>query len=416
MKKLLIMFAMGLIALAPNVSANAQENMEWEIEALKDRVQQLEERLRKQRLKASQLEEKIAEGEEKAKAPESWVNRVAFSGALELDYSAADDSDIGNNTVNDSTSELDIGTAELGLEVSFHECVTGNFVLKGENLGSEDDRIFWDEASIKLQKEGFPLYFIGGHRGQPFGLFENHLISDPITKDLYEIVRPGATVGFLAGFLGLDISATVYKGEELIEHMLEGAYGLGRDYMDTAGNLPGWRPGGMSEVYDGTDDVSSYIGNVTLSPMEGVTISGFYDSEPGDGRRNETAGGALHIEYRELTFDGEYMFAIQREADSADGTEHDESAWFASVAYQAMEPLKIAARYESFDDDIAGEQAGHLKDRYSIGVTYRLFKHDDFVTNLMGEYRRSRFEVETGNPNWVDDKVNEVFLRLALEF
>jgi hypothetical protein len=34
----------------------------------------------------------------------------------------------------------------------------------------------------------------------------------------------------------------------------------------------------------------------------------------------------------------------------------------------------------------------------------------------MGEYRISNFEVEPGNPNGVDDKLNEAFLRLAIEF
>ena len=81
-----------------------------------------------------------------------------------------------------------------------------------------------------------------------------------------------------------------------------------------------------------------------------------------------------------------------------------------------MEPLEIAARYETFDDDITGEQDGHLTDRYSAGFTYTLLKKDTFATSLMGEYRINNFEVESGNPNGVDDKVNEAFLRLAIEF
>ena len=87
-----------------------------------------------------------------------------------------------------------------------------------------------------------------------------------------------------------------------------------------------------------------------------------------------------------------------------------------AVAYQATEPLEIAGRYEAFDDDITGDQDGHLENRYSLGATYRLFEKDDFAANLMGEYRISRFEVEPGNPNGADDKLHEVFLRLALEF
>ncbi|MBW2105779.1 MAG: hypothetical protein JRI26_07105 [Deltaproteobacteria bacterium] len=69
---------------------------------------------------------------------------------------------------------------------------------------------------------------------------------------------------------------------------------------------------------------------------------------------------------------------------------------------------------EAFDDDIAGEQDGHLEYRYSIGFTYTLFEKDDFATNLMGEYRISNYEKAPGST--ADDKLNEAFLRLAIEF
>lgn len=323
---------------------------------------------------------------------EKISDKLTFSGAIELDYSYADDSKVGDNTVNDSTSDLDIGTVELGLEVAFHEYVTGNFILKGENLDSDNDRVFWDEATITIQKEGFPLYFVGGKRGQPFGAFESHLINDPITQDCYEIVKTGATVGFATDYL--DISATLYKGEELMGHLVEAEYGFERN------NSPG---------YEETDDVSSYILNITIFPIEALMLSAYYDSEPGDGNRNETAGGTLHFEFQKITFDAEYIAAIQREKHFQNDREYKESAWFAAIAFQVMDPFEIAARYEAFDDDIDGDQDGHLDYRYSLGFTYTLFEKDDFATSIMGEYRASNYE-------GVDDKLNELFLRLAIEF
>jgi len=348
-----------------------------------------------------ELEQEIKTLKEKIEGISDLSDRLTFSGAIELDFSYADDHDIGNNTVNDSSSDLDIGTVELGLEAAFHEYVTGNFILKGEALDTDDDRVFWDEATISIQKEGFPLYFVGGKRGQPFGMFETHLINDPITQDCYEIAKTGVTIGYTIESLGLDISATVYKGEELMTHLNDAEYGFARD---------------NSPAYEETDDVSSYIGNITISPVEALMLSAYYDSEPGDGDRNETAGISAHYEIRMVTLDAEYIAALSREKHFTDNKEYKESAWFGAVAYQATEPLEIAARYEAFDDDITGEQDSHLTDRYSIGFTYTLFKKDDFATNLMGEYRVSNFEVESGNPNGVDDKVNEAFLRLAIEF
>ena len=139
---------------------------------------------------------------------EKRSNKLAVSGGIELDSSYAGDSNIGDNTINPPLYDLDIGTVELGVEIAFHEYVTGTVIIKGENLDA-DDNTFWDEATITIQKEGFPLYFIGGRRAQPFGVFESHLINDPITQDLYEICETGATLGFVPGILGLDLSATV---------------------------------------------------------------------------------------------------------------------------------------------------------------------------------------------------------------
>ncbi len=354
-----------------------------------------------QRIK--QLEKRVGVAEEGEEAGIGRLtDRISLSGTIELDYSYADDRDIGNNTVNDSTSDLDIGTVELGIEAVFHEYVTGNFILKGEGLDESDGDVFWDEATITIQKEGFPLYFVGGKRGQPFGMFESHMINDPITQDCYEIAKTGATIGYTIESLGLDVSATAYKGEELMGHLVEAGYGFERDNSPT--------------TYEETDDVSSYIGNITISPVEALMLSAYYDSEPGDGDRNETAGISVHYEIRMVTLDAEYIAALSRQKHFTDNKEYKESAWFVGVAFQATEPLEIATRYEAFNDDITGEQDGHLTDRYSIGFSYTLFEKDTFATSLMGEYRVSNFEVESGNPNGVDDKVNEAFLRLAIEF
>lgn len=345
------------------------------------------------------LEKKVEEQKTMPKEAMGWIGeKISFSGGVELDFGYANDSDPADNTVNDSTSDLDIGTVELGAEIKFHEYVTGNLLLKGENL-DDDDRVFWDEATITIQKEGFPVYFIGGKRGQPFGVFESHLINDPITKECYEIAKTGATVGFTPGLLGLDISGTVYKGEALADTLYGAGFGLTRD---------------NSPAYEETDDVSSYIGNITVSPLEGLTFAAFYDSEPGDGDRNETAGGMFNFQIWKLTFDAEYMKAISREKNFTADKTYKESAWFGAVAFQVTEPLELAARYEGFDDDRSGDQGGALENRYSIGANYTLFKKDNFSTTVMAEYRGSNFEKESGSA--CDDKLDEFFVRLAMAF
>ena len=328
MKRFLIMMVIFIFGL---VFLDFSPVFAGDVEDLYKRIEQLEEKVEKQGEK-TELLGKVGEN-------------ITFSGAIELDYSYTDPRD--TTVVNsDSTSDLNIGAAELGLEVCFHEYVTGNFILKGEDL-DDNDRVFWDEATITIQKEGFPLYFVGGKRGQPFGMFESHLISDTITQDCYEIAKTGATVGFVPGILGLDISATVYRGDTLIEHLDEAEVGA-------------------EVVIPDNDDVSSFIANITMEPAEGLLLSAYWDSEPGNDERNETLGGTVHYEFWKVSLDAEYIGATKREKIA--GEEHKESAWFAAAALQVIDSLEIAVRYEAFDDDITGDQDGHLANRYSIGV------------------------------------------------
>lgn len=329
----------------------------------------------------------------------SIYDKIILSGAIELDYAYAQDSDVLDNTQNHSTSDLDIGTIELGMEARLHEYVTANLLLMGENLDS-DRRIFWDEAFVTLANKNLPFYFIGGKRCQPFGKFESLLINDPITQDLYEINKTGATASLVFSQLGfsgldLDISATLYKGETLMDRVGDTGYGPERS---------------TSPAYDPTDSVNSFILYAGLGLAENMSLSLFFNSEPGDGERNTTLGSAFHWERAGFILDAEYATALARETHDADNREYKERAWTASLGYQILDPLLIAVRYENFH---AGEkQPSSLDHRYSLGTTYTLFENEPFVCNLMGEYRRSFYEPDVGT----DQNLNEFFARLALEF
>lgn len=347
-----------------------------------------------------ELEERIQALEEKKSGTGMtgglW-DRFTLSGAFELDYSYADDEDPGDRTANESTSDLDIGTLELGIEANLHEYVTAFALLKGENLAS-DDNVFWDEAYFTLAKEGLPVYFVGGKRCQPFGLYESLFINDPITQDLYEINDSGATIGFNNGaFMNMDLSFTIYKGETLIERVNEAGYGWTRD---------------TSAGYEASKSVNSYIVSATIEPAEGLTVAAFFNSEPGDSDRNTTLGGAIHFEYAGFIMDVEAIGALNREKHDTDNEEYQESAWVASLGYQVMDPLIMAIRYESFDADNSAD--GNLENRYSIGADYTLFETDDFACNLMGEFRRSEYDGSDSSAN--DTDLNELFARIAVTF
>ena len=406
---LVIIVASASDGLCGNLSSEA---ILKELVVLKERVSMLEAKLIEKNEKIKNIKSEsgqvVSEG-----GVYFWANRVNVTGGIELDFSYADDGDTGSNLVNNSTSNMNIGTVELGVEIGFHEFVTGNLVLKGEDL-DDNDRVFWDEAIVSIQKEGIPFYFTGGKRGQPFGCFQNNLINDPITQELYEIAETGVTMGYAADSHDLDFSITFYKGEALMSRMLEGAYELDRTYIDSSGVPAAWRAGGMNMSYSETDDVSSFIANITAKPLNCMTMAVFYNSEPGGDQRNNTLGGMVNYEKGKLVMDIEYIGAVQREKNSMNAIENKESAWFAADAYKATEWLDIAFRYEGFNDDISGDQDGHPDNRYGMGFTWTLFEKDDFVTSLMAEYRRSLFEKAAGST--ADDNSNELFVKLAFEY
>jgi hypothetical protein len=197
----------------------------------------------------------------------------------------------------------------------------------------------------------------------------------------------------------MDISVTAYRGETLADKAEEAGIGFTRD---------------KSGSYTATNDVSSFIANITAYCFKDcMSFAVFFDSEPGDGDRNETIGGTFHylIESIKLDLDAEFMAAVSRENASND-EEAKESAGFLAAAYQVIDPLQLAIRYEFFDDDVSGDQAGSLEDRISLGGTYTLFEKEPFVCNLMAEYRLSNYEKAAG----ADDNLNEFFARLAIEF
>ena len=264
-----------------------------------------------------------------------------------------------------------------------------------------------NETGISLQKDGIPLYIKGGISTQPLGLFKNRLVSDSVIKDFYEIMNTSTTLGYSPGIFGLNISLTAYSEDVLITKLI--------DFSD----LPPGDGRQFREQYITQDDISdeftSFIGNVTLSPKSGLIFSIYYDTEPRHLERNDTAGITINYEIGKFTLDAEYIGAIKKEISSSDDKiDYGESAWFGTIAYQVREPFEIAIRYETFDDDLSGKENRIIENRFSLSGKFTLFEKGRLVTNLMAEYRQSAYEKHT--PNYVDSSKGEFFTKLAIEF
>ncbi len=386
--------------------------------------QEVKEELSKEKIKEAKTEKKEPAEQENAK--EEFSKRISLSGSLYGEYRWMKNRDITDPDT-DSTSDLYLRKLELGIEANLTDWITATTVLNSEWIGDDlnegDERITVDEATLTLQDEDFPLYLVLGKRTQPFGVFENHLITDPMTQDAYETKRVGITAGY-TGPMGLDLSVTVYKGEEQMEHLFES--GLFEDTLRRAG--------------EATDDVGSYIVSATVEPFEYLTLFGGYLSEPGRGSRNETINGGISLVppfVEGLRFDAEYMKALNRELYDGIGKEYKEGVFSATLAYEFVvrerktiggglfaarrahlvsEPLEIALRYEHFDDDGMSDDLGvwTVKDRYSAGARYSFYNDAEtgFNAFLAGEYRHTELRVHTD----MNDSNDEVYLRLGVDF
>jgi len=365
-----------------------------------------------------------------------WAERIHVTGTVETDFTWADKSDPADGE-SASASDLFISTVELGVEVEFTEAIFGNLLLLKEDIGTPDEtEMQVDEAMMILQNEEFPAYLAVGKRVQPFGVYENHLLADPLTEDAYETNRPGVTEG-ITGPMGLDVSLTFYKGEEMMAHLFES--GL----FDAEAVQRGGDPDGADE----TQSVNSYILSATVVPIEEMlTVFGGYISEPGrGGERNTTGSAGFSLGLGKFRFDAEYMAALRREkyevTATATSEEFKESVLSLSAAYEfvlrereviggalfaqrkahsVLEPLEVAVRYEVDDDDIMAQvaQSQSVESRLSTGGRYSFYSDEESgLAAFVGlEYLHTEYDLHPTLAAALADSNDEVIVRLGVTF
>jgi len=251
----------------------------------------------KQRLEKIEEIEKEEEIEETPSILKSFIQKATLNGFIELNYDYVDVSDIEDKD-SGSSSDLYLSSVDIALRIFFNEWAKAKTVVNIQDVGKKDGKakISLDEAIVTVECPWIPLYFVGGKTALPFGVFEDHMISGTLTEDLYEIDDFGATLGFAPEFYGLDMSVTVYKGQDIIENLNDfGTYEFSPDR-------------------EKENDINSFIANITLKPIEEMlTLATFYENEPGDGSRNQSLGGALTLNVWKFSLDAEYITALERE-------------------------------------------------------------------------------------------------------
>ncbi len=355
--------------------------------------------------KLEEIEEKKEE-EEKASEEMTIIEqlfgeKVRLNGFIESNYEYVDVEDTEDDD-SGSRSDLFVSSVALAVRVFPNKWSKAKIQLELEDLGKKDGttKARLDEATLTVKAPWVPVYFAGGKTVMPFGVFEDQLIEGTLAEDLYEIDEVGAIVSFTPDFYGLDISLSVYDDASIMENLND---------FDTHE----FREGRKEE-----DSYESYIANISLEPVEDIiSVSTFYNSEPGDGRRNNSIGGALTFNLWRFVLDAEYIAALQRE-DGENGRENKESAAVVGLAFDVLDSLQLAGRYEAFDDDNPGDQDEVLDYRFVTGFNYSLIDLIDirYIEDIIFscEYRFSRFEKEKGSD--AADSQKMLQFQLAVEF
>lgn len=188
-----------------------------------------------------------------------------------------------------SSSQLSLGTAEIGFEAFFTAWDREKLVLEWDD---SEDTLRIDEAGVTLENEDyFPLYFEPGYFDLPFGAFAGNTIADPLTKLTFELKEPVALLGLEEN----DLHAIFYLFDDT---------GKAKEFSDIGygGRLEATRKGNRFSAGGGIDVISSIFNTDIIK-------EGLY----ADLSENAGGGLALHAKFgfQNLGFFAEYMTAFE---------------------------------------------------------------------------------------------------------
>ena len=321
-----------------------------------------------------------------------------------------------------STSDLFLRRASVGLDARPLDFLTARLVLTSEWFGARttdqgqpvDDKVTVDEGTITLGAEDFPVYGVFGFRTQPFGVFFPRLVTDPMTQDAYEVKEVGATLGWKSKPWDLDLSATVYRGEEQMAHLF--ASGL----FDSTSVSRSTDAGLRAE----TEEIRSFVVAASLSPLKDLTMGAAFASEPGDDRRNQTLALWARYTLGRVIAEAEFAAALTRERYVLEasgerlGRAFEERIVSLGLTYTLAKPLAIAARFEHlWDEGLArAAEIWSAENRVSVGAGYTLYEREETSARFLVEYRFTGYRRGGAARGLAAPEQNEAFAKLQVSY
>lgn len=299
-----------------------------------------------------------------------WSDKIHISGVVEVEGFYKDYQAAGTNST--KTSDITLSNVELSIDTDIAEYVRGNVLLKYED-GTD---VTVDEGTITLGGvEGASFYLTAGKFVVPFGMFNSHFISDPITLSIGETNDNGVSLGYANDYF--EAALGVFNGDidELGSH----------DVLESIAASVVFTPSldGLHLEDVGISLGISYISNI-------IDSGGFEDTPAGTAGEVQDyvsgLSGFLSLSCQAFTLEAEYVGALESSGvgELVDAKELKPGAWNIELAYAVNDKLEIAGKYECSDGlwDLYPEQ------QYGPVISYSLFEN----TTLAVEYLYAEYE------------------------
>ncbi len=320
----------------------------------------------------------------------SWFDRIEIGGTVEIEATQVED------YAGESTSDIDLATAELVVSARIHDMAHGEITL----AKNDDDAVEVDAATVTIGLEEDAFALVAGKQTLPFGMFDSNFIASPLTSDLGEAKEIALTARFSSG--GLAGSAFAFNGDSDIggDDVVAG-YGAALGYSMEHGDF-------------GLGMGVSYIGDLGDSDTLQDAIADALGEGNSVAARVSGWAASLELSHGGFSFLGEYVAATEAFAVDAvafDGQGAEPAAWMVEASYaldmMVGRPATISAGYQGTTEALALDLP---KSRILFGVALELLEG----VGLGIEWTRDRdYGTDSGGTG---EAASTITLQLAAEF
>lgn len=388
-----------------------------EIKALKARINQLEQKLKKRDKELEEVKKQVGVREKEEEGELPWTDRISLSGAIEVEYTYEHhnlkDPNQGFKSVTSNQHDISLATVELGVDADINKYTKGHLLFLYEE-GEHNDNVTIDEGAIRLGgiAETHGLYLQAGRYYPHFGEYNTWGVSDPLTQQVFETQQTAVEVGYENDWISL--GAGGFRGDVREEFREEDR--INGFFADFNIHPPENKLKEITMLAG-----LSYMSNVAESDTlqdEIRDING--DNENNNDISDYVDGIAVYLvlEYAKYHFGAEYITALDDFKEGEMGYAMDRLgnfrktrplAWNFEFAFNPIEPLTVGIRYEG-TDDMYGLFPEH---QYGGYLSWELFKY----TSLNMEYLRGEYENNNQNADGlVEDEIDLFTVQLAIKF